>query len=136
MKNVLEIDNPIDFSLLGISCHAKDYRLSWEINKTLTLELEKDESLYSMDLKNEFGFSTATFSCVETHLVYMLISNKNEGGHLITEYPQLDYFIRISGPMHEMELKNCKEKLYDIKSVLTVVELNPHNLKSKMNLVF
>ena len=33
------------FTLIGISCHQKDYRLCWELNKILELELQKEEDI-------------------------------------------------------------------------------------------
>lgn len=135
MKNVLNVDDDYDFSVLGISCHAKDYRLCWEVNKALNIDLEKQEYIIS-EKQSKMAFSNAAFFDEENHIDYVLISNKNEGGVLIPEYPQLDYFIKIQGPQHEFITDDCRSALLNIDFVLAVVELNPNQLKSKMNLIF
>ena len=135
-KLLLEEEENIDFSVLGISCHLKDYRLCWEMNQALEVNLEKDEMIFSLDKKNESGFGTAYFSDEVNHLELMLINNKNEGGVLISEHPNLDYLLRISGPQHELEVSTIKEKLSGISIVLAIVELEPGSLKSIMNLIF
>ena len=46
MKLTLEIENEFDFSLLGISCHAKDYRISWALNNSLNIKLKKEDDIH------------------------------------------------------------------------------------------
>ncbi|HAW51205.1 MAG TPA: IPExxxVDY family protein [Flavobacteriales bacterium] len=135
MKNVLNVNDDYDFSLLGISCHAKDYRLCWEINKALNVDLEKQHYIFS-EKQSDKAFSNAAYFDEENHIDYVLISNKNEGGVLIPEHSQLDYFIKIQGPQHEFIAEDSRSALLNIDFVLAVVELNPSELKSKMNLIF
>ena len=135
MKNVLNVDDDYDFSILGISCHAKDYRLCWEINKALSVDLEK-QSYITSENQSEMAFSNASYFDEENHIEYTIISNKNEGGVLIPEHSRLDYFFKIHGPQHEFIADDCKSALLNIDFVLAVVELNPSQLKSKMNLIF
>ena len=135
MKNVLNVDDDYDFSLMGISCHAKDYRLCWEINKALGVDLEK-KSYADGENQPDEPFSNASYFDEENHIDYVLIGNKYEGGLLIPEYPQLDYFLRIYGPQHEHFADSCKSSLHSVDLVLAVIELKPSQLKSKMNLIF
>lgn len=135
MKNVLNVEDDYDFSVLGISCHAKDYRLCWEINKALNVDLEKQNYIVS-EKNSETAFSNASYFDEDKHIEYVLISNKNEGGVLIPEHAQLDYFIKIHGPQHEVIAEDSRSVLLNIDFVLAVVELKPNELKSKMNLIF
>lgn len=135
MKKVLSFDDDYDFSLIGMSCHAKDYRLCWEINKSLELDLEKQSDILSNNYP-DVSYSNAVYIDEENHLEYVLLSNKSEGGMVIPEYPQLDYFLKISGPQHEYSTSDYRSRLQNIDLVLAVIELNPENLKSKFNLVF
>ena len=43
MKYYLEDAYEYDFLLIGISCHEKDYRISWALNQNLSLQLVKDK---------------------------------------------------------------------------------------------
>ena len=68
MKKVLNVDEDYDFSVLGLSCHAKDYRLCWEINKALGTDLEKQAYSLSED-RSDTAFSNATYFDEEDHEV-------------------------------------------------------------------
>ena len=135
MKKVLNVDDDYDFSILGISCHAKDYRLCWEINRALQIDLEKQNDILSNNYP-DVSYSNAFYNDEENHLEFVLLSNKSEGGMVIPEYPQLDYFLKISGPQHEYSIADYKNKLQNIDLVLAAIELDPQNLRSKFNLVF
>lgn len=135
VKRLLDVEDEYDFSLLGISCHAKDYRLCWEINNALKIELEKGEAILT-EADDEKGFATSHFYDEINHLQYVLITNKQEGKYLIPEYPQLDYFLKLSGPQHDYEIKAQKQRIQNIDLVLTVIEVKAKALKSKPNLVF
>lgn len=136
MKRLLEIEDDYDFSLLGISCHARDYRLSWELNNCLNIELEKSESIFLSDEEEASGFSTMTFVDDENYCTFTLISNKQQGKVLIPESPQLDYFLKVSGPQHEQDIIKYKQMVQNIDLVLAALEIDLKSLKSKPNLVF
>jgi len=51
-KLTLEVEEDYDFELVGICSHAKDYRLSWEINNVLEFDLEKGEN-YEINIKGD-----------------------------------------------------------------------------------
>ena len=136
MKRILEIEDEYDFSLLGICCHAKDYRLSWEINNCVNLDVSKGDSLPADWESEEAIFSTSRFNDLDNNLQYALISNKVNGQFLVPEQPQLDFFLKISGSQHEDEIMNCKHALQKIDLVLTVLQVTPKSLKSRPNLVF
>ena len=40
-KHILEIPYELDYIVLGINSHAKEYKLCWIVNKTLQLDLAK-----------------------------------------------------------------------------------------------
>ncbi|MCB0381697.1 MAG: IPExxxVDY family protein, partial [Flavobacteriales bacterium] len=44
-KIILSLEEDYDFALLGISCHTKDYRLCWELNKVLNFDLVRSTDL-------------------------------------------------------------------------------------------
>ena len=136
MKRLLEFDDDYDFSLLGISSHVKDYRLCWEINREMELSLEKAEPIVSHINADTVEFSTHECFLEDDHLIYHLISNKNAGRVLVPEYPQLDYFVKVSGPQHELEAEELKHRIQNIEVVLTVLQIEIKELKSKINLVF
>lgn len=136
VKKVLEIEDNYDFSLLGISSHVKDYRLCWELNNSLDISLEKSDPIILSEEDDFSGFATSTFYDDENQLVFVLVTNKNQGKCLIPEYSQIDYLLKVSGSQHEFVLKNKKQIIQNIESILKTIEINPNELKSKPNMVF
>ncbi|MEQ8323652.1 MAG: IPExxxVDY family protein [Vicingaceae bacterium] len=135
MKRVLSVSDEFDFSILGISCHAKDYRLFWEVNQCLGIDLEKN-TVKKEDEESEFFVAGAAFYDQEKHLDYLLLQNKTKQGLLVPEHAHLDYFLRLEGPQHDLEIADCRAKLQSLDMVLALVELLPEKLKSRKNLIF
>ena len=103
-KSRLNIDYDYDIILLGISCHSKDYKLCWEINKTLNIQLIKEDNLCINIKYNQSLFSYYKFKDVENHIIYNLIANKGiEGGIFVSEYEKYDYLFIISKNLEETD---------------------------------
>lgn len=133
MKRLLEINEDLDFSLLGVCSHVKDYRLCWELNKALDIGLAKMES--AADAGNTTAISNCCiFSDDENHRLYHLIPNKQNDKLLVPENDRIDYFIKISGHDHTSLTGKWKAAIQKIDVVLTVVVIDPANLKSAHSL--
>ena len=44
-KQILSVEYEFDFILIGISSASKDYRLGWELNRSLKLKLSRTDDL-------------------------------------------------------------------------------------------
>ena len=83
-KHLLINDFDYDFNTIGISCHAKDYRLCWSINNGLGVSLKKDSEI---ELTSRKGITTK-HSCYhffdeKSDKEYRLVSNKSQGSFLV-----------------------------------------------------
>lgn len=135
-KLVLTIEEDYDFSLIGISCHTKDYRLCWELNKTLQTDLVRTAD-YEISKKNEnISFSFYEFIDEANYLEYFLISNRAKNGFLIPEQKTVDFFFMIRGNISESLTKEVIGKINSLSLVLTSFNIDPNQLKSKQNLLF
>jgi len=135
-KLTLEVEEDYDFELVGICSHAKDYRLSWEINNVLEFDLEKGEN-YEINIKGDNqSYSFFSFIDDENHLEYYLINNRCSKGVLIPEEKKSDYFLLIRGIRRGGEKEELINKIGEIKNVLTTYEVEVDQLKSKSNLLF
>lgn len=135
-KYQLEVEYDYDFILVGISCHAKDYRVCWALNNALSLALEKEDEDLKLRLKKEESeHSVYSFYHEENYTEYTLVINRGTAGYLVPEQKQADYFLMIRNNFdHDMdELLGAIRK---IDFVLTAFELDVEELKSKQNLVF
>jgi len=132
LKKKLELEIELDLLLYGISCHAKDYRVAWHINKILGLDLKRADDLIikitEFALFQEFD--------EEYQVTYTLVANRSENGPLIPERKELDYFLLIEGAYDQMEENTI---LHDIKKseiILAAFEIDVNSLKSKELLIF
>ena len=64
------------------------------------------------------------------------MSNRSSNGYLIPELKQMDYFLQYWGPMSAEELVSMNDNIRKISSVLTSVQVDPMDLKSRNNLLF
>ncbi len=135
-KLTLEVEEDYDFELVGICSHVKDYRLSWEINKALEFDLEKDDN-YEINVKGDRqSYSFFSFIDDENLVEFYLINNRCSNGILIPEEKKSDYFLMIRGVLRGGHKEELIEKISNIKNVLTTYEIEVDQLKSKSNLLF
>lgn len=138
-RNKLEIDYTYDFNLIGLIASVKGYKLAWELNTLLHINLVKQPDLV-VGFKNTEEKSFP-FYAFETRLNRLkLFKNKpseNESGKyfLIPEFPHYDFII-----LAAMEEPDAHHKLTDqiksIPSVQLVAPIPMEGLKSKSNFIF
>tara|TARA_R110001592_G_scaffold140938_1_gene362101 strand:- start:7513 stop:7926 length:414 start_codon:yes stop_codon:yes gene_type:complete len=135
-KLLLNIEEEYDFFLIGISCHAKDYRLCWEMNRLLNIDLARTEDL-DINLKTSIGkFSFYEFIDEENYSEYFLISNRSAKGFLIPEQKNTDFLFMIKGAAYDSLIEEISEKIGASEIVLTSYNIDVDSLKSKQNLLF
>lgn len=136
-KYKLLLDDDFSFDLIGICSSNADYRLSWGINKALSISLQKDDDL-SIYIKKEGDHLHSFYSYYDAleHIEYYLIKNSsNNYKKLIPEKDQIDYFLLIKNN-YTLEINDILMSLKEIDSILTAFVFDPNELKSKSNLVF
>ena len=142
-KKILDIEIDLDYSLIGISCYSKDYRLCWEINKELGFKLVRKTSpaLKAMgeDQKenddSNTGLIVYNYENINKGVLYRFVGNKSIKGFLIPELKQVDYFVCIRGMSHELEEIRMIKSLRNIGIVLTAFSIPPATIKSKNKLI-
>lgn len=149
----------IDYQLIAIHTSLEDYRLAFQINKSLPILLSKSNSNISISYKNaEIQFVRFVFED-ETALVnWNLIKNKNESStenitintglfynsqspistktYFIPELKKVDYFLKIGNFISPFEIENTLTQLKKIDTISTVYTVDPETIKSKNNLIF
>jgi hypothetical protein len=154
----LQVDDFYDdaYKLIAIHCGLEDYRLAYLLNKNLDLKLERNQK----DL--DFEYLTSSYSFFEwnntsQYVTWNLVSNvcKREEVslystgtlfassekvirtfHLIPELSKVDYFIKISNEIKNVQEKFILNKLQRIPQVITSYTVNPLKIKSKDHLIF
>lgn len=137
-KFKLTIEYDYDFTLVGISCHEKDYRIAWALNNKLRTDLRKAEDL-KIELKKNISptlFPFYEFIDEELFREFFLLSNRGGKGLLIPEQKQVDYFLMVKGNFSPADKNSLLKQVKDINIVLAAYDIDPNSLDSKQNLLF
>jgi len=138
-KTKLIIDYDYDFELLGLLSSARGYKLAWEINQALSIQLVKQPDLV-VGFRNteEKGFS---FYSYETQLNRLkLFKNKpseQEIGKyfLIPEFPHYDFII-LAAIEEQHSHQYLIHRIRTIKAIQLAASIPLEGLKSKSNFIF
>jgi len=126
-KQTLHIEFDLSFQLIGISCHLRDYRFAWNINKTLGVDFSKKEVFFDGRTFSKFEY----FSDPEYAYIF---ANKGREGFLIKNKKNVDYWLVFSPTTSYSTVQVWQEQLRKIKSVLVVY--NEENKKIKEHFIF
>jgi hypothetical protein len=138
-KTKLQIDYDFDFVLIGITTGLKGFKLAWELNRQLDIQLvKKDDLLVGFKGGTEKSFSMHAHQTQQR--TYRLVKNKpveaDSGTYfLLPEHPHFDYVM----VLHEAEqtfAKNILEAIRKISSVELAAFIPLASLKTKENFIF
>ena len=122
-----------NFTLFGIASHAKDYRLSWAINKALGIALERPPQNEANPTDIFEQFSIHQHDDADNFLIYTLISNRSINGLFAPDQKKVDFFLKIEGGIAEMRKSEMMAELNKIELVLAVYAIDPAKIRSKQN---
>lgn len=137
-KRRLEVEFAYDFELTGLICSARGYKLAWEINHALGVNLVRKDDLKMTAKEGDYFFSFFSHqSAVNTVNLFRNRSNEGDikGIFLVPEHPHLDYILYAKGD-EDMGSKRLQEVLRNIPSIELVAFLPLAALKSKDNFIF
>lgn len=143
------------YKLIAIHCRLEDYRLAYLLNQNLELNLKRK----SKDVDFEYlksSYSIFEWNNTSQFVTWNLVSNvckKEEESlystglfqtsekvlktfNLVPEYKNVDYFIKISDEIQNVNEKLILHKLQSIPQIVTSYSVNPTQIKSKDHLIF
>lgn len=132
----LEVTTDVDFLMAGIICPFKDYRLCFEINDALGLQLKrkKDHTIYLGKPGAVATFSHYAFTN-KFGEAFFVLSNKSLNGILIPEKNAFDYLLMIKNSGAHFDFEVFLKKLKSIEMISAIAEIFPEQLKSCDNLL-
>jgi hypothetical protein len=123
---------PAIFSLIGVSCHMKDYRISFLLNKYLGFDLLKME-----DLKITFNnkqdpkeFSFYYYYDDDYFNTYYLMSNRSQEVVLAPEIKQVDFLLIVEGEFKKSQMERLIKSIRDIPNILAAYEVKFAEIKN------
>jgi hypothetical protein len=128
----------VDFLLIGISSHAKIYRLCWSLNQTMQLKLVNSNAVIELidprkKIKN--SFEVYDYMDEELRIHFHVIPNKSANGFLLPEFKHVDYIMLLKENII-INLDDVIAKLRLSDQVLTAFEIKIGDVKSVENLLF
>lgn len=126
-KQLLHVELEIDFSLVGISCHLKDYRFVWSLNKALHTKFSKTKEFCLHE--KECSFSQYDYK-MELSTAYVF-SNRSPQGYLVSTKPQVDFWIKLNDPYQKDNLELWLKKIREISQVLVAYEEHDEKIKEQ-----
>src|ERR1035437_8663258 len=129
IHRLLSTEQQYDFILIGIICQHKDYRLCYEINRKLEIDLKKcdDYELFFNARKTQSSFAQFRYTSPGGD-DFVILSNKGTRGTLLQEQPQLDYLLMITENQPHDSYSTVVKTLKDISIILGAFPLDPLQL--------
>ncbi|MBN2814000.1 MAG: IPExxxVDY family protein [Bacteroidales bacterium] len=127
----LQVDERVDFRIIGISSHENDYRMVWSVNQELGMQFTRVENLvvHQPKLKTDLSFSKYRFDDEDRYIRYNLIANRCPDGILFPEIKNIDFVLQVAGEMNETGFQALVKKLKGISVVSAVFVLHPEKIK-------
>ena len=99
-RNVIRMElPPVTFTIIGISSHENDYRLSWSINEQLGYTFTQGDSIVTDDGKE---FTCFVHEDDDQRLI--LISNRCDNGFLLEKHKNFDFILKFEVELNEAEI--------------------------------
>jgi hypothetical protein len=117
----------IPVTILGISCHCRDYQLSFYLQKKLELDLARQDDFN--------GHPFFYFRDDNDFNLYYLLGNRCEDSFLIPEFRQMDLLLFIEGPFKKAQKDQFIRTIKTIPQVLLALEILPDSIKNHEQLV-
>lgn len=131
----LNIEQDLNFLLIGIVTSEPIYRLSWLINEIVDIKLAESRSIqhHHKKTKELQNFSVFSFEDDENGGLYELIQNKAVNGALIEEQKSMDYLFKISNA--DIDYVEFTSLIKRIENINLAHVIEPGSLKSKSRLI-
>lgn len=128
-KFKLDFDDDYEFLLFGISCHLKDYRVAWYLNKQLKLDLVRNEVALNTSKNEHHVFSIYKSADEANRLTYYLLDNYSEEFSLVKNLKQYDFFVIVEGYIDLFDEHEFIMRLKQVDHLQMVAQEDPVVLK-------
>ena len=123
-KHRLLLEDEYEFVAYGMSCHLKDYRVAWLMNKSIRMHFSRGQ----LDLQGKGGlvetFSRFVSTDEDSRLKYVLLSNQNEDVYLLKDWKQFDFFLLVEGYIDIFDAEGFMSNVQSIEGIQYIAELD------------
>ena len=124
-KLSVNIDYSNEYSFVGISCHLKDYRLCYQLNKVLGFKLKRLEDFNQLDEnQNTHPYSIYYYHYPDGHSDFCLISNHHAEMKLLPSLKQFDYFLLFERSLSDSQKASLLQKIKKVPNMIMAYEID------------
>jgi len=114
-----------EYHAIGISSHLKDYKLCWNLNNILEINLQKNNNFISSKKKSNLEeYSFYHYYDLNQRCFYYLLSNKKNNSFLIEKMPETDYVLLMKGYMNQQKINDIVINIKKTTNILTAFLIN------------
>jgi len=131
-KIKIDIDFNQDNSLIGISCHKKDYWTAFQLNELLHINLRRCDDLFIYKTQQDVQLTYPLFYYTDTDnlINFYFFSNHNQEGKLFPSQKTIDYFLLINGVVAESKIKQFISAIRSRPGIIAAYELDLKKIKN------
>jgi len=128
---------PAWYTLIGISCHLKDYRLSYLLHENLGVRLTRldDMPFYGQGAAEPMPVSLYRWKNEEEFTTYFVLSNRNEGAWLVPQAKQAAFLLLIEGEFKAKQQESLISALRRVPNVLMAFPISFDTVKNYENIL-
>jgi len=124
---MLDFEEEIEYSVIGISTNLKDYRLTFYLNRLSSLQFKRVNPFVFKHKEQVFSYSLYIYLDYNNLRNYYLISNKSNAVKLVKKYQHFDYLLLMDGDIDKdflidlsKQIKTCDN--VNLTSVIDIAD--------------
>ena len=120
-----------DYTVIAISCHLKEYRISFQVNHSLRIKLKREGDLIiGGDEEDAYrDYALYSFNNPDQRCYYFLLANHHPDGKLLGTLRQVDYFLIITSLLSKEDRDRIVFRLRNINGVLMAYIVESGNVR-------
>ena len=129
-----------DYDLYGLQTAVPEYKLAWQLNRTLQIDLKKAVDLVLEDVSNP-PLLVSNFIFTATHRTFRLLRNQafstaEATAFLLPELKQWDYLLQVHDPSNSVNQDTLLTEVGTLSDIEQIVRIEMSLIEHKENLLF
>ena len=123
---MLDFEDEINYSIIGITTSLKDYRLTFYLNKLPNFQFKRVDSFEFSHQGTPFTYSIYIYLDHTNLRNYYLVANKSNAVKLVKKYQHFDYLLVMDGEIDDDFLKDLAKQIKNCENVslTAVIDIN------------
>ena len=117
-KLMLDFEDEISYSFIGISSSLKDYKLNFFMNKLSGFDFKRVDSFIFSFNNQKFNYSLYVYIDHDNMRNYYLISNKHNAVRLVKDFIVFDYMLIMDGEIDDDYVFDLAKRIKAVPGVM------------------